>query len=57
MATAERNGHRVIAIMLGGNTGRARDQHVEELIEAAFDAIDMTAPGAPDPSPWGAVCP
>ena len=48
MATAERNGHRVIAIMLGGNTGRARDQHVEELIEAAFDAIDMTAPGAPD---------
>ncbi|MAK62168.1 MAG: penicillin-binding protein [Ponticaulis sp.] len=48
MATAERDGNRVIAIMLGGRTSRARDGHVKELIEAAFDAIDMTAPSAPD---------
>jgi D-alanyl-D-alanine carboxypeptidase len=36
MASAERNGHRVIAVMLGGSTGRSRDQHVADLLEAAF---------------------
>lgn len=40
MASAERNGHRVIAIMLGGTTGRSRDAHVADLIEAAF--MDIT---------------
>jgi D-alanyl-D-alanine carboxypeptidase len=36
MASAERNGRRVIAIMLGGASGKSRDQHVAELLEAAF---------------------
>jgi D-alanyl-D-alanine carboxypeptidase len=36
MASAERDGHRVMAIMLGGKTGKARDRHVADLIEAAF---------------------
>ena len=36
MASAERGGRRVIAIMLGGSTGRSRDAHVADLIEAAF---------------------
>ena len=36
MASAERNGQRVMAIMLGGKTGKARDRHVADLIEAAF---------------------
>jgi D-alanyl-D-alanine carboxypeptidase len=36
MASAERNGRRVIAIMLGGSTGRSRDAHVADLLEAAF---------------------
>lgn len=36
MASAEREGHRVIAVMLGGSTGRSRDQHVTDLLEAAF---------------------
>ena len=36
MASAEREGHRVIAVMLGGTTSRARDRHVQALIEAAF---------------------
>jgi D-alanyl-D-alanine carboxypeptidase len=40
MASAERDGHRVIAIMLGGKTGRSRDAHVADLIEAAF--MDLT---------------
>jgi D-alanyl-D-alanine carboxypeptidase len=36
MASAERNGRRVIAVMLGGSTGRSRDAHVADLLEAAF---------------------
>jgi len=36
MASAERGGRRVIAIMLGGTTGKSRDAHVRDLIEAAF---------------------
>ncbi len=36
MASAERNGRRVIAIMMGGSTGRSRDAHVADLLEAAF---------------------
>lgn len=48
MATAEREGNRIITIVLGGRTGKARDEHVEELLEAAFQAIELTAPAAPD---------
>lgn len=40
MASAEREGHRVIAVMLGGATGRSRDQHVADLLEAAFLDIE-----------------
>ncbi len=36
MASAERDGHRVIAVMLGGRTGKSRDEHVKDLLEAAF---------------------
>ena len=36
MASAERGGRRVIAIMLGGTTGKSRDAHVRDLIEAAY---------------------
>lgn len=36
MASAERDGHRVIAVMLGGRTGKSRDEHVRDLLEAAF---------------------
>ncbi len=39
MASAERDGHRVIAVMLGGTTGKSRDQHVSDLLEAAFMEI------------------
>ncbi|MAP93747.1 MAG: penicillin-binding protein [Ponticaulis sp.] len=48
MATAERDGNRIITIVLGGQTGRSRDAHVKDLLEAAFQAIEMTAPAAPD---------
>jgi D-alanyl-D-alanine carboxypeptidase len=40
MASAERDGRRVIAVMLGGKTGRSRDAHVADLLEAAF--MDLT---------------
>jgi D-alanyl-D-alanine carboxypeptidase len=43
MASAERNGHRVVAVMLGGSSGRSRDAHVADLLEAAF----MELNGAP----------
>ncbi|MCA8901715.1 MAG: D-alanyl-D-alanine carboxypeptidase [Hyphomonas sp.] len=49
MASAKRDGHRVIAVMLGGSTSKARDRHVEALMEAAFTTYDMPAdPNDPD---------
>ena len=36
MASAQRGDARVIAVMLGGRTSRARNSHVTELIEAAY---------------------
>ncbi|MCB9962696.1 MAG: D-alanyl-D-alanine carboxypeptidase [Hyphomonas sp.] len=41
MASAERDGHRVIAVMLGGSTAKARDSHVEALMEAAFNSFAL----------------
>lgn len=46
MASAQRNGRRVIAIMMGGSTGRSRDAHVADLLEAAF--LDITGAPADD---------
>jgi D-alanyl-D-alanine carboxypeptidase len=43
MASAERNGRRVVAVMLGGSTGRSRDAHVADLLEAAFLEISGVA--------------
>lgn len=48
MSTAERNGNRIITVVLGGATSRARDAHVTELLEAAFQAIELTGPAQPD---------
>ncbi len=42
MASAQRGDARVIAVMLGGRTSRARNSHVTELIEAAY--ASFTAP-------------
>ena len=46
MTSAERDGHRVIAVMLGGATAKSRNDHVEALVEAAFS----TYGGPADPS-------
>jgi D-alanyl-D-alanine carboxypeptidase len=42
MASAQRSGRRVIAVMMGGTTGRSRDQHVADLLEAAFMELNGT---------------
>lgn len=34
-----RDGHRVIAVVLGGSTSRARDQFMKDLIRASFSAL------------------
>lgn len=48
LASAKRDETRIITVVMGGRTSRARDEHVTELIEAAFKAIDLTAPASPD---------
>lgn len=40
MTAAERHGQRVIAIVLGGATAKARDDHMADLVRAAFVAIE-----------------
>ncbi len=48
MASAERGGRRVIAVMLGGSTGRSRDAHVADLIEAAYLELGGAPAGEDD---------
>ena len=40
MTSAKRRGRRVVAIMFGGSTARSRDQHVADLVEAAFKSFE-----------------
>ena len=40
MASARRGDERIIAIMLGGKSSRSRNNHVKQLIEAAYVAIE-----------------
>jgi D-alanyl-D-alanine carboxypeptidase len=48
MTSAERGGHRVIAVMLGGATAKSRNAHVEDLVEAAFASLgDPADPSSP----------
>ncbi|MGE6696055.1 D-alanyl-D-alanine carboxypeptidase family protein [Hyphomonas sp. NPDC076900] len=49
MTSAERDGRRIIAIMLGGASAKSRDAHVTELVESAFVSIGQT-PEVIDPN-------
>lgn len=49
MTSAERDGRRVIAIMLGGASAKSRDAHVTELVESAFVSLGQT-PEVIDPN-------
>ena len=44
MTSAERDGQRVIVVMLGGATAKSRNAHVEDLVEAAFAALTAYPP-------------
>lgn len=44
-ASAVRDHHRLIAVVLGGNSVAARDAHVEDLLDAGFDVIHRRALG------------
>lgn len=37
--SAKRDGRRVIAVVLGGASGKSRDRHMEDLVERSFDVI------------------
>lgn len=54
VASARRDGRRLIGVVFGGETARGRDRHMEELLDAGFGRIDpgMAAdarPQFPDP--------
>jgi D-alanyl-D-alanine carboxypeptidase len=40
VTSAERDGHRVVAVVLGGSTSRVRDSHMADLVEQAFVAME-----------------
>lgn len=45
VTTAEREGQRLVTVVMGGRTASVRDAHAEELIEAAYTALDARAEG------------
>ncbi|MEM9668439.1 MAG: D-alanyl-D-alanine carboxypeptidase family protein [Pseudomonadota bacterium] len=40
MTSAERNGRRIVVVMLGGNSAKSRNTHVTQLVEAAYTALN-----------------
>jgi D-alanyl-D-alanine carboxypeptidase (penicillin-binding protein 5/6) len=62
-ASAVRDDHRLIAVVLGGSSTAARDLHVEDLLDAGFTVIKKRELGQPttlaqnlhEPAPIGAV--
>jgi len=48
MASAERDGKRVVAVMLGGSSSQSRDEHVRDLLEAAFATLEGLPPAGED---------
>lgn len=43
VTTSQRGEHRLVTVVMGGRTGSVRDAHAEELIEAAYTALDARA--------------
>ena len=39
--SAQRDGRRIIAVVLGGATGKSRDRHMQDLVERGFDALGV----------------
>lgn len=40
VASAQRNGHRLIGVVFGGNTAARRDAHMEEILDDGFAQLD-----------------
>jgi D-alanyl-D-alanine carboxypeptidase len=47
-ASAVRDGHRLIAVVMGGNTARWRDQRTADLLDRGFEAVVANRPARPD---------
>ena len=47
--SAERNGRRLVAVVMGGASGKSRDRHMRDLIERGFDVMLKTPLTAPAP--------
>ena len=43
--SAKRDGHRIIAVVLGGASGKSRDRHMSDLIERGFDVVNRKQKG------------
>jgi D-alanyl-D-alanine carboxypeptidase len=50
VASAEREGQRVIAVVFGGATGRERDAHIMALMDSGFDRLGVREAGVRRPS-------
>jgi D-alanyl-D-alanine carboxypeptidase len=48
VASAQRDGHRVIGVVFGGSTGRARDAHMAALLDDGFRSFGLRGPRAPE---------
>lgn len=42
--SAEREGRRIVAVVLGGASGKSRDRHMQDLIERSFKVIKSSPP-------------
>jgi len=50
-SSAQRNGHRIFAVVMGGESAASRDAQMAHLIETAFEQIDAKAGGRPASPP------
>ncbi len=44
VTSAERDGRRIVAVVLGGSTSRVRDAHMADLVQQAFVALEADEP-------------
>lgn len=42
--SAERDGRRIVAVVLGGASGKSRDRHMQDMIERSFNVIKSSPP-------------
>ncbi len=55
VASAERQGQRVVAVVFGGATGRERDAHIMALMDRGFEQLDVRYAGTRPPSSFALV--